>query len=136
MLRDSDTLVRVTCCRCDEQFGMTRERHRVAKRTEQTFYCPNGHKQYFPLGKSDLEQLQEERDRLIEQRDAANEQARRQRKAKEAAQRSASAYKGQTTKLKNRAAAGLCPCCNRSFENLARHMKTKHPDYVKAEDKT
>lgn len=22
---------------------------------------------------------------------------------------------------------GVCPCCNRTFANLARHMKTKHP---------
>ena len=29
---------------------------------------------------------------------------------------------------------GACPCCNRSFENLARHMATKHKDYVKREE--
>jgi hypothetical protein len=23
---------------------------------------------------------------------------------------------------------GVCTCCNRSFENLQRHMKTKHPE--------
>lgn len=23
-----------------------------------------------------------------------------------------------------------CPCCNRTFQNLQRHMTSKHPDYV------
>ena len=23
---------------------------------------------------------------------------------------------------------GVCPCCNRSFQNLQKHMKTKHPE--------
>jgi hypothetical protein len=26
---------------------------------------------------------------------------------------------------------GVCPCCNRSFTNLRRHMTTKHPEYPK-----
>jgi hypothetical protein len=36
------------------------------------------------------------------------------------------------TRLKNRAAAGLCTCCNRSFQNLRKHMEIKHPEQVKA----
>ena len=24
---------------------------------------------------------------------------------------------------------GVCPCCNRSFTNLKRHMETKHPEH-------
>ena len=24
---------------------------------------------------------------------------------------------------------GVCPCCTRTFPNLAAHMKTKHPDF-------
>lgn len=36
-----------------------------------------------------------------------------------------------TGMLRNRAAAGVCPCCNRTFEQLGRHMTTKHPEYVK-----
>jgi len=27
---------------------------------------------------------------------------------------------------------GVCHCCNRSFENLQRHMATKHPEVVSA----
>ncbi len=28
----------------------------------------------------------------------------------------------------NRVSKGVCPCCNRMFSNLARHMASKHPE--------
>lgn len=27
-------------------------------------------------------------------------------------------------------ACGVCPCCNRSFTNVRRHMTSQHPDYT------
>lgn len=35
------------------------------------------------------------------------------------------ARQGAEKKLR-RVNAGVCPCCNRTFQNLARHMATKH----------
>lgn len=32
-------------------------------------------------------------------------------------------------KLRARVKNGVCPCCNRSFENLRRHIETKHPEF-------
>lgn len=32
---------------------------------------------------------------------------------------------------KTRAKNGTCPCCNRTFSQLARHMANKHPEYAK-----
>lgn len=61
---------------------------------------------------------------------AERRRADRMRDEKEAAERRVSAAKGQVTKLKNRTAAGVCPCCTRSFENLKRHMATKHPAFT------
>ena len=37
---------------------------------------------------------------------------------------------GQITKLKKRVSHGVCPCCNRTFQNLQRHMKTQHPEFA------
>lgn len=39
------------------------------------------------------------------------------------------AEKAAKTRLKNRAKAGVCPCCNRTFKQLAAHMKTQHPNW-------
>lgn len=33
-----------------------------------------------------------------------------------------------------RIAAGVCPCCRRSFTDLARHMSSQHPDYAGISD--
>lgn len=38
--------------------------------------------------------------------------------------------KGQLTKLRNRIANGVCPWCQRSFANVARHVEHQHPDQV------
>lgn len=79
-----------------------------------TWYCPNGHQRHYP-GESEKEKaerlLREERER--HQRTLARENA--ERAAKEKAER----------KLK-RVGRGVCPECNRSFANLARHMNCKH----------
>lgn len=60
--------------------------------------------------------------------------AERQRKERALAEAnslraSLSAQKAQTTKLRNRAKNGVCPCCTRSFTDLRRHMTTKHPEF-------
>jgi hypothetical protein len=34
----------------------------------------------------------------------------------------------EAVRLKKRTEAGMCTCCNRTFQNLARHMATKHAD--------
>jgi hypothetical protein len=31
--------------------------------------------------------------------------------------------------MRKRIQSGVCPCCNRTFENLGRHMKSKHPAF-------
>jgi hypothetical protein len=36
---------------------------------------------------------------------------------------------GQVTKLRKKAADGLCPCCDRHFADLQMHLASKHPDF-------
>lgn len=55
---------------------------------------------------------------------------RNEREGHKATERKLSAAKGQQTKLKKRIAHGVCPCCNRSFAEVARHMKRQHPEFV------
>ena len=66
------------------------------------------------------------RDRLAREqhhREQAEEEARQQK-------RFTAAARGQVTKLKNRVGRGVCPCCNRTFQNLADHMAGQHPDWA------
>jgi cell division septum initiation protein DivIVA len=91
------------------------------------FFCPNGHSLSF--GETENDRLRRERDRLKQQLAEKDDAILRVRDRADAAERSASARKGVITRLKNRAAAGVCPCCNRSFENLRRHMSNQHPTF-------
>lgn len=81
-------------------------------------FCPMGHGWSY-VGKSIAEQLREERRRVEATRDLLAQE-----------ERSHNATKGHLTRQKRRAAAGVCPCCNRTFQQLARHMKGQHPDFV------
>lgn len=43
--------------------------------------------------------------------------------------RSRNVTRGHLTRIKKRVSCGVCPCCNRSFENLRRHMASQHPGF-------
>lgn len=85
-------------------------------------YCPHGHSVLYG-GTSELDKARKELER---------ERGRNARLTSEKDQVEASlrATKGQVTKLKKRVAAGVCPCCKRTFANLARHMGSQHPEYT------
>lgn len=97
-----------------------------------TFYCGYGHPQVFAKGESDLDKMRRERDRLAQRVAQRDDEITRQREMRERAERQASAARGQVTKIKNRVGHGVCPCCNRTFENLHRHMASKHPTFAEA----
>ena len=114
------------CCNCGVVFGVPAGYRNNRRKDKKAFYCPNGHGQSYK--ESEADQLRRERDRLQQRLAQKDDDIKFQRQLRETAERSASAYKGQVTKLKRRAKAGMCPCCKRSFVNLARHMATKHAD--------
>lgn len=96
--------------------------------TEKTSWrCPNGHGQQFKV--SQLDAMRRERDRLAQRIAEKDDEIKRQSEMRQAAERREVAAKGQATKLRKRIGNGVCACCNRSFPNLERHMKSKHPEF-------
>lgn len=93
-------------------------------------YCGHGHKGFFPEGQTEEQKLRQERDRLKQQIAQRDDEINEQRQLRYATERRLSAQRGMVTRIKNRVGHGVCPCCSRSFENLQRHMKTKHADYA------
>jgi hypothetical protein len=82
---------------------------------EVDIYCPLGHT-HVPAGTPAVE---------------------KERAARKAAEARATALADQLdaekrahTRTRTRVSKGVCPCCRRSFVNLARHMKGQHPDYA------
>jgi hypothetical protein len=98
-----------------------------------TITCPNGHPWVYAAGESDFDKLRRERDRLTQRIAEKDDEIAHQKLLREEAEKSAAARKGVITRLKNRASAGVCPCCNRTVLQMARHMATKHPGF-KAEE--
>jgi hypothetical protein len=94
-------------------------------------FCPYGHSLHYPEGENEETTLRRERDQLRQRIAQRDDEIRHQKERAETAERSAVAYKGQVTKIKRRTLAGVCPCCTRTFQNLARHVATKHPGYAK-----
>lgn len=117
------------CARCKEPFALFPETETTLRRSQATFYCPFGHAQSFCPGESEEDKLRRERDRLKQQTAQLRDEVIHEAERREYAERRASAARGQVTRLKNRAAAGLCPCCNRSFANLSTHMTKQHPTF-------
>lgn len=131
-LNHSTTLVVQECCNCHVLFAIPKYWDDSLRQTHATFYCPAGHGQSY-TGKTEAQKL---RDRLAvteENLRAARSSLTSTRDQLGATQRSLSGHKAAKTRIKNRIAAGVCPCCNRSFQNVARHMSGQHPDFAVTE---
>lgn len=86
------------------------------RRDHATFWCVNGHTQWFPH-ETDAERL----GKKLQAAEAETERVR-----------TIAMDRGKDIeRMKLRTANGVCPCCNRTFKGLAAHMKRKHPDVVK-----
>lgn len=123
--------VRVNCCKCGEAIWMTADRKAWYQAdSRRSFHCLAGHAQHFSNEDNDVDAMRRERDRLRQRQAQLDDKVRYERRLREAAERQASARKGQITKLRKRASAGVCPCCTRSFQNLRQHMANQHPKFL------
>jgi DNA repair exonuclease SbcCD ATPase subunit len=120
------------CCQCKTNIVLPKELYEVAKTgaPKVTFYCPYGHAQVFAKGETEADKLRRERDRLAQQVAQRDDEIKWQKDQREHSERQLSAARGQITKIKKRSSAGTCPCCSRTFANMAEHMKHQHPEFV------
>jgi hypothetical protein len=114
------TLVVVQCFSCGvtyaipESFDRSARKYHGDRPNGWKIVCPFGHT-WFYVGETKEEKLK----RQI--------QATKDLLAQE--ERAHQATVADAKRQKKRASAGVCPCCNRTFQQLARHMASKHPDY-------
>lgn len=114
----TETLV-VTHCWCGIALAYPENLDRYAREHGTDVYCPLGHVFVF---KSENAQLRRELDQ-------AKQRIRATKDLLAAEERSHRSTRGQLTKARKRAAAGVCPCCKRHFVNVERHVQNKHPDF-------
>lgn len=115
-LNYTETLT-VTSCWCGIHLAVPDNLLRFAQNhKDHSIYCPIGHK--FVFKDTFEEKLETERRRHQATRDLLHQE-----------ERSHVATRGHLTRQRKRVEAGVCPCCNRTFKQLAAHMKNKHPDF-------
>lgn len=111
----------IHCAACDMVFGMSADFIRRRRDDHKSFYCPNGHANVYK-GKSEADKL---RDKLADREAALQREQANTRRARHERDQVSKAHR----KMRRRVMNGVCPCCNRSFENLRRHMETQHSDF-------
>ena len=116
------------CCRCGVCFAIPQKLENERRKDHQEFYCPNGHRQHFSQ-ESEAERYK----RLWE---SEQRQTAEWREAKVGAERARDRAQKEIKRLKKRSAAGVCPCCNRTFSQLARHMASKHNEFLQLQGVT
>ncbi len=109
-----------TCSECGVTQAMPQRLYDQRRDDGKDFYCVNGHGRVFREPTIQVLERQLAKERAA--RDQAEAHARTLTK-------SLSEANDKLTKAKTRAKNGVCPCCNRTFAALARHMKAKHPDF-------
>lgn len=114
------------CYKCGIEFAAPANYVKKRREDAADFYCPNGHSQRYT--KSKVQILEEK---------LAEEQRKREwaEKGRDTARRAEAIAAGKLKAMKHRVKNGVCPRCKRSFENLQRHMKTKHPDFATPAEK-
>lgn len=115
----------VCCCQCAVEFGLPEGLHDGRREDQGMFYCPNGHSQYFPRGGGKDGRIK----RLEKELETRNRELNFQRNMRRATENSNRGLRGVATRKKrelSRVSKGVCPKCNRSFQNLRRHMECKH----------
>jgi hypothetical protein len=122
-------LVTEECISCGVLFAIPSGLRDRLIDTHRNFYCPNGHVMQF-TGQTEAQKAREEAARLQARLERAEAREVHLRDQLDTTERQRRVAKGQLTKVKNRIAAGVCPCCRRTFTNLADHMAGQHPDYA------
>lgn len=126
------TFVTEVCCHegCGSTFAVTDDFHRARREDHGWFYCPRGHVQHYTSesDKARAERLAREANDALARERARHDQTRA---ALEHESHRARAARGIATRIRNRVSRGVCPCCNRTFGNLSKHMAMKHPTFVK-----
>lgn len=121
----------ITCYKCGIPFGIPDYQHTRLLNNHEGFFCPNGHEQFFN-GKTEAQKLKEQ----LEQKEKLLLEKERkiglQMMKISTAEAERDHEKRRVTRLRRkllRVHNGVCPCCQRTFQNLWRHMVGQHPEF-------
>lgn len=118
----------ISCAECGIRFCVDQGWKNSKIQSGKGFRCPNGCD--ISYNDSEVKRLKRELEQQTKRTEWAYQSASLARERARHQEHRARAYRGHLTRHQKRTANGVCPCCNRTFKDLARHMKTKHPQFV------
>ncbi len=122
------TLTSIDCGECGGSYAINERYRQQCADHGRAWTCPYCRCSWGYSGNGALQKAQKELEAERARKQAALERANQAEEAKRIAEAMEQRHKAELSRLKKRAAAGVCPCCNRTFKQLAAHMKNKHPD--------
>lgn len=114
----NSTLETIECPSCGILFAMPARTLLECRDNGREFFCPNGHSAVFR--KSEVQRLKEALEEKGQLLISAQCEVAKQKQIVD-----------ELSSVAARVKNGVCPCCNRTFQNLMRHMKNKHPEIEK-----
>ena len=93
-------IIEISCCNCGVSFWITEQYNDELLRCHNSFYCPNGHKQYY-TGKTDAEKLAE-CTRKLQGLELSNNMLQGVEERQRATIRSNAALRGVITRMKKK----------------------------------
>ena len=115
-------LISVDCGVCSGTYAINARHHQWCQENGKSWHCPYCNTGWGYEGRGENARLKKE----LEQERACKQAALERANVSE--QNLAQALRARR-RLDKRLAAGVCPCCSRTFKQLAAHMTRKHPDY-------
>ena len=108
----------VECGRCGAAIALSKQMERTFRDTHQNFYCPAGHSQHYPAKTAT--------DRLADELKAS--EWKRERDQDKIADLLKKLYElsEENKRIERQARASVCPECDGSFVELARHQRRVH----------
>lgn len=125
-------LVAVDCGECGGTYAINERYNRQKQENGGTWNCPYC-KVSWGYVKSEVTKLKEKLEAEYQRRMREQQKHDQTKAALKDTENQRRAEKAAKTRIKNRVASGICPCCNRTFKDLAAHMATKHPSYAQEE---
>lgn len=128
------TLAKITCGSCHIPFAIPENMHEQVQQDGALFYCPNGHQ--IGYRKTENQKLRDDLERAQRRAIRAENEARWASALAGAERRSAAAYRGHLTRIRNKIANGVCPVagCRRHFDNVQDHIRGQHPEWLEQHD--
>jgi hypothetical protein len=124
-----ETLTKISCGNCGGVYAIGERYRQHQYECGKSWHCPYCETGWGYSGNGEIDALKREKQRLENQLSSTRSDRDYHRKEAEHFRKSRDAVKGVVTKIKKRVGRGVCPCCNRTFQDLQRHMLTNHPKY-------